>query len=346
MKISAFHKSKGDVVVLKAEYKGLEAFDKVYISKVFTDTEVPQTVLSMPNVEIGGTGFYFDKASPLHSEIEHAMPDYHLYDDYVEYQTLLKNKPKSEFKAYTDYSIGFTTRGCFRKCAFCVNQKYSRVEFNAHPSEFVDTARKKICLLDDNFLGYPEWEKILLELNSYNKPIVFKQGLDARLLTEKKSELLFSLKYDGEFIFAFDDVSDYEIIERKLKMIRRYTDRNNIKFYVLVGFKGTGIDDIRGMFERIQLLMKYRCLPYIMKYQSPAEKPYEKSEFRGIYIAVARWCNQPNFFKTLSFREFCEKEQARTKTKVCASMRALQYMENTQPELVNEFFDVKWREGV
>lgn len=84
MKLSSYHKSIGDSVTLKTDYEGLELFDKVYISKVFTKTEVPEHVLSMPNVQYGGTGFYYDKAPPLPPEVEHIMPDYHLYDEWVE----------------------------------------------------------------------------------------------------------------------------------------------------------------------------------------------------------------------------------------------------------------------
>ena len=84
MKLSSYHKSIGDLVTLKTDYEGLELFDKVYISKVFTKTEVPEHVLSMPNVQYGGTGFYYDKAPPLPPEVEHIMPDYHLYDEWVE----------------------------------------------------------------------------------------------------------------------------------------------------------------------------------------------------------------------------------------------------------------------
>lgn len=54
MKLSAYHKSIGDEVSLVLSYEGLEAYDKVYISKVFTKTPVPEEVLSMPNVEYGG----------------------------------------------------------------------------------------------------------------------------------------------------------------------------------------------------------------------------------------------------------------------------------------------------
>lgn len=41
MKISSFHKSKGDDVTLLTTYEDVEQYDKVYISKVFTDTNTP-----------------------------------------------------------------------------------------------------------------------------------------------------------------------------------------------------------------------------------------------------------------------------------------------------------------
>ena len=70
MKLSGYHKSLGDNVTLKTDYFNLDAFDKVYIAKVFTDTPIPANdlfcgnLLQMPNVEYGGTGFITIK--PLH----------------------------------------------------------------------------------------------------------------------------------------------------------------------------------------------------------------------------------------------------------------------------------------
>ena len=78
MKISSYHKAKGDEVILKLNYDEIHTFDKVYISKVFSDTPVPDEVTHMKNVYFGGTGFYYDKAPKLPDEIEHSMPDYHL----------------------------------------------------------------------------------------------------------------------------------------------------------------------------------------------------------------------------------------------------------------------------
>ena len=305
MKISAYHKNLGSDVKLITDYEDLNGFEKIYLSKVFTDTIVPDWVLNIPNIEFGGTGFYFDKAPDLPDYIEHQMPDYHLYDEWVQKQ-IDKGVKKTELKEYTDYSIGFLTRGCFRKCKFCVNQKYDRVCPHSPLDEFYDPSRKKICLLDDNFLGCPNWKEMLLELKNTGKPFKFKQGLDERILTKEKCEILFSCKYDSDIYFAFDDIDDYKIIEEKLKLIKQYSDRQ-CAFYVLCGFDKRNLydmdfwkKDIEDTFKRIELLMNYKMIPYIMRFNK-----YEESPYRGMYINLARWCNQPSFFKKKSFKDFC-----------------------------------------
>lgn len=137
MKLSGYHKKQGHSVELKPDYTALEAYDKVYISKVFTDTPVPKDILNMEHVEHGGTGFYFDQAPPLPYEIEHQCPDYHLYDHYVAAK-LSAGAKRVEYRYYLDYSIGFLTRGCFRKCGFCVNKNYDRVFAHSPLTEFYD----------------------------------------------------------------------------------------------------------------------------------------------------------------------------------------------------------------
>lgn len=88
MKLSGYHKEQGHTVSLVTEYneKDLRMYDKIFLSKVFTDTKVPDWVLKLPTINYGGTGFFYDKAEKLKPEIEHHMPDYHLYDDFVAYQ--------------------------------------------------------------------------------------------------------------------------------------------------------------------------------------------------------------------------------------------------------------------
>ena len=234
MKLSGYYKELGNDVELKLDYEDLQLYDKVFISKVFTDTPIDESVLNLPNVEYGGTGFFYDKAPKLPYEVEHHMPDYHLYDEWVQ-QRLDEGGNRNDFKYYLDYSIGFVTRGCFRQCQFCVNKNYKKVEVHSPLDEFVDYSRKKICLLDDNFFGCPSWKDILSQLQATGKPFQFKQGLDERLLTDEKCEMLFKSKYDGDYIFAFDNVADYELIERKLQLLRKDTEKYP-KFYVFCGF--------------------------------------------------------------------------------------------------------------
>lgn len=342
MKISAYHKKLRDDVSLEISYDNLENYDKVYISKVFTDTPVPEGITDLSWVECGGTGFYFDKAPDLPYEIEHSFPDYHLYDDWVN-QRIAEGYKRSEFKEYLDYSIGFLTRGCFRKCGFCVNKKYDRVFLHSPLKEFYDPTRKKICLLDDNFLGQPQWRECLEELIATGKPFKFKQGLDERLLTSEKCKMLFNSKYDGEITFAFDRIEDYQMIEKKLKLIRDYSQKQ-IKFYVICGFDDTGKydsdfwrRDLINTFERIELLARYKALPYIMRFNK-----YEESPYRGIYITLARWVNQPSFFKKKSLYDYIH--IADYKPGDYASKRYFNRLNADYPDIVEKYFYKKYWE--
>ena len=130
-KISGYWKGKGAEVHLLMDFSWSDDFDHIYISKVFTDTPVPDFVDELRDISlektskihVGGTGFYFDKAPNLPDEVEHHMPDYHLYDEWINGE-VLRAKAEAEakgitfnqsrfmvqFKEYTDYSIGFITR--------------------------------------------------------------------------------------------------------------------------------------------------------------------------------------------------------------------------------------------
>ncbi len=346
MKLSGYNKMRGHHVVLKTDYEDLGKYDSVYISKVFTDTQVPESILHMPNVQYGGTGFFYSQAPRLKWEIEHHPPDYDLYKDFVldristeinsnggEWEKDLYRKTRNEYKWYLDYSIGFLTRGCFRHCDFCVNKDYNKVSAASPLGEFFDRNRPKLCFLDDNFLGYTKWKDLLEEVYMTGRPFTFRQGLDIRLMTEEKFDWLMRCKYDGDCTFAFDDVNDYGIIRNKLEMIRCRTDKQ-FRFYVLVGFKGQDGADIEDAFIRIALLMRYGCLPYIMRHEKCKE-----SRWKGVYTTLARWCNQPSFYKKMSFREFCE-----ANGETSATLRYMREFEAMHPHIARTYFDIRYGE--
>lgn len=378
MKISAYHKKLGDIVILKTDYNYLDVFDKVYISKVFTDTEIPgepddksqknceniaewyanNEFLKQPNIEYGGTGFFYDKAPPLPDEIEHIMPDYHLYDEWVQ-RAIDSGKKRSEFTYYLDYSIGYLTRRCFRGCYYCVNRNYKCAIGASVLSEFMDESRPKLCFLDDNFLSYPKWRELIEPVIQSGKRFQFKQGLDERLLTKDKILEISQWKYDGEVIFAFDNIEDKDIIISKLKLIRETVPdwKRELKFYVFCGCNRNGIydkafwhNDIQNLFERIDILSQFGAKPYIMRF----EKAYE-SEFSSFYAAVAAWCNQPSIFNTFTFRLFCQcrgmrrngyklyKRDIETYLKEIgvkgSEWRAMEQVETLFPKIAEQYYD-------
>lgn len=96
MKISAYHKKRGDQVEW---FFGFNEYDKVYMSKVFTFTEDFNQVINAKEIIKGGTGYGLDNKLP--EEIEHMYPDYELYK-------------------IKDTAYGFLTRGCPRGCKFCI----------------------------------------------------------------------------------------------------------------------------------------------------------------------------------------------------------------------------------
>lgn len=309
MKLSAYHKNKGDNVTLLLSYDDIERYDKVYISKVFTKTVVPENVLSMENVEYGGTGFFYDKAPELPYEIEHTMPDYHLYDEWINAR-IESGVKRSVFKFYLDYSIGYLTRGCFRGCEFCVNRNYKRAYAASPLLEFMDEERPKLCFLDDNFFSYPQWEELIAPVIESGKRFQFRQGLDERLLTKDMIIKMSKWKYDDEIIFAFDNISDSDLVVEKLMLVRTVAPKwkRRLKFYTFCGYDENGIydeafweQDIINLFERIFILKIFDAKPYIMRF----EKVYE-TDYSSFYATVAAWCNQPRMFNTLSFRQFAQ----------------------------------------
>lgn len=358
-KISGYYKTEKHAdVILKLDYENLEEFDHVFISKVFTDTPFPDNIHESEKIYLGGTGFFFDKAPNLPDEIEHHMPDYNLYNEWIRSEvekakiekgdSFNEKKFMVQFKEYTDYSIGFLTRGCFRKCQFCVNQKYDHVFKHSPLEEFYDPSRKKLCFLDDNFFGCKKTlrKELFDQIIETNRTYKFKQGMDERLLTDETAEMLFNSKYDGDFTFAFDNIADYELIHKKLEIIRRHTQRKGIMFYVLVGFESTDEHDIENAFKRIELLMRYKCIPYIMRYRGENSTPWRESKYRGMYVTLARWCNQPSIFKKMSFRQFCiaNQELHKSPDTICAAMKAMIDFEEEHPDIASRYFDLSFND--
>ena len=102
--------------------------------------------------------------------------------------------------------------------------------------------------------------------------------------------------------YRMDDPNERRQVEQTIKGLKVWREhcKKSTKLYVLVAYDGQDEKDIEGAFFRIKTLMEYGCLPYIMRFEE-----YKNSKFMNMYIQLARWCNQPSFFKKMSFRQFC-----------------------------------------
>lgn len=248
------------------------------------------------------------------------MPYYHLYDHFV-YGKIANGAKRSHYKDYLDYSIGFLTRGCFRHCPFCVNKLEDTITKYSEISWFYDKERPFIYLWDDNFLAAKKeiWKPLLQELIDTGRPFQFRQGLDERIIAEHEdgeeiAEMLSKSKYHGDYIFAFDNWRDRDKIVKALKIWKYYNPKRITKFYLFCGFMLKDGDkehlykDIWELFHRIKILMQYGCLGYVMRHAD--YKNYTTNNLSNIYVQIARWCNQPQFFKKMSFWEYVYRNQS------------------------------------
>lgn len=392
-KIAGFCKAQGHDVRLICSYDELDVdpkffdvetldYDVLCLSQVFKFTKRPKKIDFLIKNHLmfyGGTGFLEEfeddlKQLPnLPPEVEHHKPDFNLYDEYIQIQTGGDpKKMKRDWDDYISYSIGFTTRGCIRHCAFCVNRELSRVLEWSPVEEFLDPTRPKIYLWDDNIMAAPAkvFKKVIDQLVATGKAFQFRQGMDIRLMTDEKAKLFRDVKYYGDYIFAFDhyrkdDPNEWKQVEqtiRGLEIWKKYVTRET-KLYVLVAFDSIDEKDIEGAFWRIKTLMEYGCLPYIMRFED-----YKKSRFKCLYTQLARWCNQPSFFKKMSFRQYCVRNEEyrqgiqkkitngkypnklkfpkgfKPKPTYCACYRAMIEFEEEFPEIAKKYYDIRFED--
>lgn len=294
MKISGYYKRLGVALITSLE-DALDC-DRLFISKVFTESNEPNwlSVLNVPKTR-GGTGYGLHNAKQLPCEIEHAFPDYTLYESYAKNS---KHITGSARDAYLKASVGFLTRGCFRHCPFCVNRDRSQVVKASPLSEFYDSKRPYIMLLDDNVLGYSKWKSLFEELIDTGKKCSFRQGLDIRLMTPDKAQALQKMSYWNDVFFAFDNIDSKEQFIRGAECYREYCDKET-SVYCLVGYYKNGLDEIQDYVERVNICKRFKMFPYIMKHQNGKSDRYS-----DIFVQAARFHNQKSFCRNGDLIEF------------------------------------------
>lgn len=299
MKLSAWHKQNGDTVEWYTPLSG--HFDKVYMSKVFSFTDDYQYFIDADEIERGGSGYcislnsegreVFDKSKDkeLPFEIEHIYPDYSLYPSMTGYG--------KELKEQTAY--GFLTRGCPRGCSFChVATKEGRCSYKVADLNEFWRGQGHIELLDPNTLACPEWKDLLQQIIDSKARVNFNQGLDIRMMTDEKAEMLSQIKLDA-IHFAWDRYEDKEMIQPRFLEFRKHSKVRNkdLQVYVLCGDRKMEV--LPTDLERIYWLRENGFAPYVMLYNKDnIPRGHELKKLQ-------RWVNNRFiFWKTPTFDEY------------------------------------------
>lgn len=318
---------------LKAQWRARQKFHKggtgYYVTEVDTKKfrvarEDDMTRLSRDPFLNRLKNKYDDPERPYGIIMPRQMPYYDLYKAYVESKIGDDEKKRIKYKDYLDYSIGFLTRRCYRHCPFCVNRLENGVVSCSELKWFYDPKRPHVYFWDDNFLAAPKeiWKPALQELIDKKISFQFRQGLDERQFAEnpdgeEMARMLSEAHYHGDYIFAFDNWRDRPIIEKALKVWKRHNPSRPTKFYLFCGYLQKVDDqdrfykDIWELFQRIKILMQYGCIGYVMRHED-----YHNAPVANFYVQMARWCNQPAFYKKMSFWEYCYRNQSYWEQKI------------------------------
>ncbi|AGK97965.1 hypothetical protein [Clostridium pasteurianum] len=266
MKISAYHKAKGDDVAYHSPL--LDAFakiDKVYASKLFKFTD---DYKYYPDAEIikGGTGFDIKSKLPLEIDSIRKL-DYSIYPQH-------------------DYSMQFFSRGCIRNCPFCVVREKEGYICPVEPME-LNPKGNHMEVLDNNFFANLEWKTAINKLLEWKQPVNL-HGVDVRIMDEEQAFYLNKLKHYKQIHIAWDNTK-IDLLP-KLKEVIKYIKPYKIMCYVLIGYWSSEEEDL----YRVKRLNELGISPFVM--------PFDKSD--NYQKNFARWVNMKAVFKTVKWEEY------------------------------------------
>jgi hypothetical protein len=244
------------------------ACQTVYASKVFHDSYAGYV---REDAIRGGTGWQDWKVLPdLEPEAEHTYPAYGMFG--------------------CDYAMGFLTRGCVRKCPFCVvPDKEGAIRHHSHLGEWWK-GQDRIRLLDANITASPDVLGYLTELAESKAQVDFNQGLDARLITPEIAQAVSKVRRWGYVHTAWDWPDGEGAVMPGLRLLRDALPVEAVTAYVLIGYNTAPVQDL----YRVMRLREEKINPFVM--------PFDKTN--AYQKTFARWVNMKACFKSCTWDEY------------------------------------------
>ena len=148
--------------------------------------------------------------------------------------------------------------------------------------------QKNIVILDPNSIACKEWKDILQQLIDSGAWVDFSQGVDIRMMTEEKAEMIKQIKTKN-IHFAWDRYEDRDIVIPRFERFKAITDwdKRKLTVYVLINFDTTIEQDL----ERIYTLRNLGYWPYVMVYDKAHTKPTDTVR------RIQRWVNMRAIFE-------------------------------------------------
>ncbi|MDB6037954.1 MAG: putative iron sulfur protein [Verrucomicrobiales bacterium] len=199
-------------------------------------------------LEVGGSGFSLEKRLP--PDLDGLFPDYSLYN-------------------HSLFALGFLTRGCNKRCSFCVvPAKEGRLKRLAYSfDDFVPPKQRNVMLLDDNLLAFTGVEALLKEMIQRKYAVNFSQTLDIAYLTEEKAALLRQIDYQSArfanpmIYFSLNYARTNHHFEERRSLLKAF-GKDCVTVVCIYGFDTSLSED----YQRFRLLRKFQLIPFFQEY--------------------------------------------------------------------------------
>lgn len=212
------------------------------------------------------------------------------------YNDLFCDDAEPDYSLYPQYqhAYGFLTRGCIRRCAWCIVPKKEGGVRAYRDIETILQGRKTAILMDNNALASQHGLQQLEKIIDIGCKVDINQGLDSRLVTDEIAKMLSKIKWIRYIRFACDTTSAVEPLLKAVEKLNRHGVKNYRIFVYLL------VKDVFEANKRCGILKKMGVNPFAQAYRDEENKIKPTVEQKRF----CRYVNHKAIFKSTEWEEY------------------------------------------